>query len=69
MSETILGLLLVTIFGIFVSLISISRFLKLNKTQNLNEVNKKQRVISIITMVLSMPATLFFIVVLFILLK
>jgi uncharacterized membrane protein len=64
MTQTILGLTAVTIFGFFVSIISIRRFLRYRKIQDESKMKKKQIVSSIIGMVLSIPVTLFFVIVL-----
>jgi uncharacterized membrane protein len=64
MTQTILGLTAFTIFGFIVSIIAIRRFLRYRKIQDESKMKKKQIISSIIGMVLSIPVTLFFVIVL-----
>lgn len=61
MTQTIIALSAFVIFGLFISIISIRRYLKFRNLKDDMKLRKKQVISSIIGMVLGIPVTLFFI--------
>jgi uncharacterized membrane protein YidH (DUF202 family) len=62
MNQTLLGLIAITVFGFVVSIISIRRYFLARKMEKRNSLKKKIILTSIVGMVISVPVTITFII-------